>query len=99
MAESEEREDLESLVASDGWKRFEAHVRHLWDEEFSERALEAVATATTTSEEAQVALTRLRQVIAIKREVAGLLAWPQRRLQMLVEAEQRHATQSRRGGL
>ncbi|MCR4338503.1 MAG: hypothetical protein NUW01_01305 [Gemmatimonadaceae bacterium] len=95
MTPDTEREDLEALIASAGWKRFAFHALSEWDSKFAEHAARA---ANITDD--KLAIDRLRQVIAIQQEVKRLLAWPGERLSALAGIEQQRAPSlSRRGPL
>jgi len=90
---SDEREDLQALLASPGWQRFTAWAQ----DEYGPLILTRAADEPNEAE----ALSKLRQARAIKGAVDVMLAWPARQLANMAQADARHATDplSRRGGL
>lgn len=90
---TDEREDLQALLASPGWQRFTAWAQ----QEYGPLIL---ARAADEPNEAD-ALLKLRQARAIKGAVDVMLAWPTRQLQNMAQSDARYATDplSRRGGL
>lgn len=90
---SDEREDLEHLLNHPGWLR----VGQFAHQEFAGQMLGHVEAAAN-AEDAQ-ALSHLRQIIAGKRAVEKLMAWPAERLRQLNDQRQQAATVSLgRGG-
>lgn len=83
---SDEREDLDNLVRHPGW----LYVQRYAQQEFSEKILAATEAAANEPTDAQ-ALNKLRQLIAGKRAVQMVLAWPTDRLRQLTEQREREA--------
>ena len=97
-----EREDLEQLLHSDGWRVFREHAAKEWGTEDGggARFLQAVRTAAAAGDADATAL--LRQIVAAQREIHALLAWVPERLKQLKQAETRSDVvelASRRGRL
>lgn len=88
---SEERTSLEELLKSDGWLRFEHVQTEFWQKQLSD----LVASAANATDD-QVAIGRLRQVIAAQRAVMQALAWPRERVKQLSRPET--TTSFSRGG-
>lgn len=94
-----EREDLDQLIRSNGWLHFQEYVRREWSVRLEQLLLQAAA-----DREDVIALQKIRQVLAAKREVERMVKWPQERLAELTRAEQardaaQHEPLSRRGSL
>lgn len=95
-----EREDLEALTTSDGWKRFQSYVESEWGA--GGRAfIDAVTKAADNKSDAD-ATAFLRQIIVAQKQIQRLVAWPEERLKTL-KPEELVSTgpqdYSRRGGL
>lgn len=101
QAQASEREALQALIESDGWKMFAAFVGKQWgdSEGNGERFLHAVSKASTASDADAIA--HLRQIIVAQREVQLAIRWPSDRLQQLQKASQGpgQTHPSRRGSL
>lgn len=97
--DSNAREDLETLVESDGWRRFTSFVNAEWGPagRMFMKAVENCADNTSD----QDATAKLRQVMVAKREIEKLLQWPEEQLKQLKQPELVSATAdySRRGTL
>jgi hypothetical protein len=95
-----EREDLETMVMGAGWERLMRHA----EKELGQQMQAHVEQCANIHNDAE-ALNKLRQVIAAKKAVDILLAWPTQRVQHLREVETSAKLQdmgylvSRRGGL
>ena len=99
MLDVNERENLEALVASDGWKTFAAYVGQEWGA--GGRAfLDATTKAADQKADAD-AMAYLRQIIVAQREIQKLVKWPEERLKQLEPIEYATASRdySRRGSL
>jgi hypothetical protein len=88
---NDEKTDLQDLVSSNGWLRFEHAMTTLWQGQLSD----LVASAANSPDDA-TALAKLRQVIAAQRAVLQAVAWPKERLKMLTRPET--VTSFSRGG-
>lgn len=98
--DSTEREDLDALTRSDGWRLFSEYCLSEWGPAGT-RFHSAVKTAADHTNDAD-ATAQLRQIIVAQREIQKLLAWPAERLKYLTQSEPELATgrdYSRRGGL
>ena len=99
MSESEAG-DLEQLVGSPGWQRVVRFVREEWDS-----GLETHLGQAANDRDDLMALQKLRQVLAAKRAVERMIAWPTERLATLQrETQAAHERESdrhpsRRGSL
>ncbi len=83
-----EKEDLDALLTHPGWLRVDRYAREYWSGQISEM----VAHAANDRDDTQ-ALNKLRQIVAAKRAVESLLAWPKERIgQMERRAERSHET-------
>lgn len=94
---STEREDLDNLLKSPGWQRVVTWA----NADLSAKLTSHTEAAASELDDVQ-ALSRLRQVIAAKRAVELVLAWPEARLKDLTvqaAAAERVPALSRRGGL
>ena len=104
--DNSEREDLDQLVRSDGWRRFLEHVEHEWgtrEKGGGVRFAQATYTAASDTSEAD-ALSKLRQICVAQREIHTLIAWVDGRLKDATKADQELVAvgprdYSRRGGL
>lgn len=88
---SNEKDDLEQLLKSAGWLRYEQHLKDYWQRELSTH----IAAAADDREDA-FAIQKIRQVIAAQKAVQQALAWPKERLARLTRPET--ATSMSRGG-
>jgi len=75
---SDEKEDLENLVKSPGWLRFEAAQRDYW-----QKALSTEIGAVAADRDDTLALQKIRQIIAAQRAVEAALAYPKERINRL----------------
>ena len=94
-----EKEDLDQLIHSQGWLRFQGFVRKEWGDQLEQHLLTAANDREDT-----IALQKIRQVLAAKREIERLVKWPTERLSELERAESsrltaQHEPLSRRGSL
>lgn len=98
--ENTEREDLEALLRSAGWARFQQHVQSEWGtaDGGGQRFLLAVTKAANHTDDA-MATGQLRQIIAAQREIQTLMAWVGQRLQQVTPDKDYERPHSRRGGL
>lgn len=98
----DEREELEALTASEGWRTFAAHVAREWgtEEGGGARFLNAVRAAASERADSD-ATEKLRQIVVAQREVHNVMAWPERRLKELTARalQPMERSLSRRGGL
>lgn len=79
---NDEQTDLENLVKSPGWLRFQQAQDAHWQAALSKE----IATAANDRDDL-LALQKIRQIIAAQRAVQMALAWPQERIRALVEHE------------
>lgn len=99
-----EREELEALIGSDGWRLFCANVAKEWgtSEGGGQRFMNAVRDAAAQTSDAD-ATAKLRQITVAQREIHRLLQWLPERLATLKAAQPEKADHlvllSRRGGL
>lgn len=77
---TDEKADLDQLLTSAGWLRFETTQTAFWQGQLSD----LLAAAAGDRDDA-IALGRLRQVIAAQRAVLQALAWPRERLKQLTK--------------
>lgn len=99
QVESREKEALDHLVSSEGWKLFTDEVARSWgaSEGNGERFLQAVQAASRAND--PDALAQLRQIIVAQREIHAMVSFPALRLKQL-QTPQPSVTQfSRRGSL
>ena len=75
---SDEKADLEQLLTSPGWLRFEHAITEYWRQQIDPFLEGAVADADTDQ-----ALSKLRQLVAAHKAVRQALAWPRERLKRL----------------
>ncbi len=102
-----EQEDLDQLLSSAGWQRFQKMVEQQWgsSEGNGERFINQM-TAVAKSDDAS-ALPQMRQIIAAQREIQGVMRWPSLRLAQITrtappadsDATALSSEFSRRGGL
>ena len=92
--ENSEREDLDALVRSDGWRVFCRYVEGEWGNG-GQRFVQGVQLAAN---DPNLGTDKLRQVIVAQREIQSLCAWPERRVKELSKPEL-VALGSRRGAL
>jgi len=93
--EHSEREDLDELVNSDGWRRFKAFADAEWGDG-GHRFVQGVTDAAKddTSRGTDI----LRQILVAQREIRTLLIWPEARLKAISKPELVEVG-SRRGSL
>ena len=94
---STEQEDLTTLVTHPGFLRLQRYAEEEWAAKLATHV-----TSAANERDDVIALHHLRQVIAAKRAVEQLLAWPAERLQILAQRTERAhlaPSLSRRGGL
>lgn len=98
MSETE-REDLDALVHSDGWRMFRDHVVSEWGTG-GHRFLKGVKDAADNTTPG--ATEQLRQIIVAQREIDRMLGWPDERLKQISKPElvaSGGMLSQRRGGL
>lgn len=102
---TDEREDLDALLASPGWERFKQMTEKLWGsaEGGGERFVTQM-TAVAKLTDDTTAMPMMRQIIAAQREIQALMRWAPERLETLKRTAAKPdsdgiATGSRRGGL
>lgn len=101
---SDEREDLEALVTTDGWQRFKQMVEQQWGgaEGGGARFVSGMTTVAKSTDDA-LALANMRQIIAAQREIQAVMRWPSEQAERLRKTEMRADSDavagSRRGGL
>lgn len=94
---SNEKEDLQTLITSPGWLRVVNYATQEWQEQIA-RHMETAANDTNDL----MALQKMRQVIAAKKAVERLIAWPEERLRAMQASTERvmaPPSVSRRGTL
>lgn len=104
--DSNEREELDELVASPGWQRFCQHVEQEWGNVAhggGARFTYAARTAANDVDDA-TAIVKMRQVCFAQREVLALIAWVNGSLKDATKRDQEFAAVaapnfSRRGDL
>lgn len=92
LASSDEREDLEALVASPGWRLFVVYMMHDFDERFC-TGVESIAAKDPTDATAMV---RVRAFVAQREDRRMLKAWPEDRIKTLKRGEQHRTTDTHR---
>ena len=95
-----ERENLEALTQSDGWRAFTAHVEGEWGA--GGRAFVDAVTKAADNHSDASATAHLRQIIVAQKLIQRLMQWPDERLKTLKGSELQLAGArdwSRRGGL
>lgn len=97
--DSNQKEALDELVTSDGWRLFVAFVDAEWGA--GGRAFESAAVAAANDTGNPHSIAHLQQIIAARREIQKILKWPDEQLKTLKEPELVAATTdySRRGSL
>lgn len=93
------REELEALVSSQGWRLFLEHVQREWGP--GGRAFESAAVAAADDTKNPHSIAHLQQIIASRREILKVIQWPEEQLKQLKEPEPVAvlADYSRRGNL
>lgn len=81
MTNDTEREDLDALLADDGWQRFRAYADSLWGDAAVVNRLEQ-AVGQQLGDEAQ-AREVTQAILAAKRHIRHLLDWPATRVREL----------------
>lgn len=80
-----EREELDALVNSDGWRLFTSYVQSEWGS--GGRAfIDATEKAADQKADAD-AMAYLRQIIVAQRQIQRLVRWPEERLKQLATPE------------
>jgi hypothetical protein len=80
-----EREELEALTRSEGWKMFQSYVESEWGP--GGRAfIDAVTKAADNKADAD-ATAFLRQIIVAQKQIQRLVKWPEERLGALKQPE------------
>lgn len=105
QAQRTELEELQAMVASDGWRIFKDTIAKLWGttEGGGARFMEAVTQASRGGD--AEALAQLRQVIVAQREIQAAMNYPHARIDALKKAQQQQRSEhplpflGRRGGL
>lgn len=82
---TDELSELENLLKSPGWVQFTAVQTRFWEQSLSQM----MATAANDRDD-NIALQKIRQVIAAQKAVQQSLAWPQERINQLKAQQQRH---------
>ena len=98
--DSNAREELDALVRSGGWKMFTDYVKREWGP--GGRAFEAAAVAAADDTKNPHSIAHLQQIIASRREILRIVAWPDEQLKALEDVEfvsTGTPDYSRRGGL
>ena len=93
--ENSEREDLDELVTSDGWRRFKAFAESEWGDG-GHRFVQGVTDAA--KDDSPRGTDVLRQILVAQREIRTLLLWPEARLKSISKPEL-VGVGSRRGNL
>ena len=75
MSDPNERQALDDLLRSDGWRLFERAVSDYWTTHLTQHV-----AACANEKDDVTALQLLRQVVAAKKAVDQMLAWPKERL-------------------
>lgn len=98
MTDSHEREDLESLCVSPGWQWFVAHALQEYDTDLLDKVTHVYDDPENKDGMAE---DKLRQLLAVRREMRRMLEWPAKRVRDLSRAEHERdgRGQSRRGSL
>lgn len=95
---TDELQDLDNLTKHPGWLRFEQHGR----QEIEARLTTALTNAANGTDDA-LAISQVRQCIAVKQAIDALLNWPEKRHAVLKQAADCRAhvgaSFSRRGDL
>lgn len=94
-----EHEDLDQLLHSQGWLRFQQFAAKEWGDQLEQQLRQAAAEREDT-----MAANKIRQILVAKAAVERLVKWPADRLAELDRAEQsrltgEHIPLSRRGTL
>jgi hypothetical protein len=92
VTDTNEKADLEQLLSSPGWLRYEHALGEFWRTQWS-----AHVEAAANDREDAMALQKLRQVIAAQKAVTQALSWPKERLAQLSRAKET-VTSFTRGG-
>ena len=101
---TDEQEDLDQLINSAGWQRFQKMVEQLWGtaEGGGARFVTAMTNVAKSTDDA-IAMAQMRQIIAAQREIQDVMRWPVVRLEHLKRAappaDSDAMPLSRRGGL
>ena len=93
MADPNEYTDLEQFLKSAGWLRYEKAIRDHWQAQLS-----AHLALAAGDRDDQVAIAKIRQVIAAQKAIEMALAWPTERLQALKRQTEAQAVSLSRGG-
>lgn len=91
-----ERENLESLTQSDGWRTFTDHVNAEWGP--GGRAFIEAVTGAANSTDHATAMAHLQQIITAQKLIQRLMVWPDERLKQL-KAPELQVIYPRRGRL
>lgn len=91
-----ERENLESLIHSDGWRTFADYVNGEWGQ--GGREFVAAVTAAADNTDDASATAHLRQIVVAQKIIQRLMKWPEERLKQIHEP-QLQAIYPRRGRL
>lgn len=94
---TDEKQDLDNLLKHPGWLR----ITNYATKEIESRLNAALANAANTTEDA-LAISLVRQCVAVRQAITAFLEWPEARLKVLVAAETQRSAPgqlSRRGDL
>lgn len=94
-----DRESLDALLSSDGWRLFTAFVDAEWGA--GGRAFIAAVTGAANGTDNATAMAHLQQILVAQREIQKILQWPEEQLRAMRQPELVAATHdySRRGNL
>lgn len=76
-----ERENLDALINSDGWRTFTDYVTSEWGP--GGRAFISAVTGAANGTDSATAMAHLQQIIVAQKEIQKVLAWPEERLKAL----------------
>ena len=94
MADETEREDLESLIASPGWRRLVAHFNSVYDGQFLDHA-----TKILSHDEDPGVLAKMRQLAAVRQAWGHIRSYPEDRVASVRRLEDTQAASRRGRGL
>lgn len=84
-----EREELEALITTPGWRRFEAELATRYGDEAFRATIEGVANGTAKSDAAPSIIgQQVLQQLAVAKHVKTLLQWPRERI-AAIDAERK----------
>lgn len=91
---SELRDDLENLLASPGWIWLQSKVKEHWGDQLATH-VEGAANETDD----QIALGKLRQVVAAHKAVRQVMQWPAEELRKMRAQKETTTAPFARGGI